>query len=426
MPKMTTLGLEEAFLLLSKVTGDGAYLDFCAGTKMGSPIGYATLREWRRPVKGHVYRYLARCLTQLDLYRVEREGSLLKQARRALEFLTFCDGLVITGTCSHKERWHTDQNGASHLGESCATAYLIRLLDSVIRLEGDLRYGDIMERSIYNALFAAQSPDGRHLRYFTPFEGKRLYFGKHVLELHSYDTYCCPNNFRRIIAELPTKVYYQSGSALAINLYTPSTASIELAGGVTLTVRQETDYPNSGHVVVYLAPSESSTFAVRLRIPRWCSQGQVKVNGRPMDRPALGGESFEVRRKWESGDRITLDMPMPWRMIKGRKMQQGRVAVMRGPMVYALSPERNDALSGVDLREITIDALSVEGLTKDDTVRPDGLKCRVQAWSGGRDLKQPPDLKVQFTEFPDPGGEAIYFHLPSMDVAVHDELVPVN
>ena len=133
-----------------------------------------------------------------------------------MDFLTRQDGLVITGACGYQECWHDNQQGFFKLGETCATAYLIRLLDNMLRLEGDTLYGDMMERTIYNALFAAQSPDGRNLRYYSPFEGKRVYFDK--------DTYCCPCNFRRIIAELPTMVYYRCGGGLAINLYTTSIA----------------------------------------------------------------------------------------------------------------------------------------------------------------------------------------------------------
>ena len=419
---LTTQGLEGAFFLLSKVTGDPAYLDFAADTEMGFPIGYSSLRAWRRPVEGHVYRYLSRCMMQLELHRAQPDESLLEQARRALGFLAFGDGLVITGTCSRGEHWHGDQDGSGRLGETCATAYLIRFLDNVIRLEGDLQYGDIMERSIYNALFAAQAPDGRRLRYFTPFEGKRPYFDSDVIDLPSYDTYCCPNNFRRIVAELPSRIYYASDRGLVINLYTSSTATVALAGDVSLTVRQETDYPNSGHVTVYLDPSASTSFAVGLRIPRWCPQGQVAVNGRPVDQAVVGGQLLEITRTWESGDRITLDLPMPWRIIRGRKMQEGRAAVMRGPVVYALGPERNGPLDGVDLSEITIDPLSLGGPTKDDAVRPDGLQCRVRAWSGARDLRESPDLDLLLTEFPEPTGEATYFHVPSIDDAVDDEL----
>ena len=127
------------------------------------------------------------------------------------------------------------------MSESCATAYLTRMLDRLLRAEGDSRYGDMMERAVYNALFAAQSPDGRQLRYFSPLEGKRVYFDR--------DTFCCPNNFRRIMAELPMMIYYRMGKGLAVNLYTASTAKMDLGDGLSLAVRQETDYPRGGDVL---------------------------------------------------------------------------------------------------------------------------------------------------------------------------------
>lgn len=423
---LTACGLEQAFITLSKVTGDRVYLDFCADTKMGRrKSGYATLREWQRPVKGHVYRYLARCLAQQNLYRDQPQDSLLSQSRRAVEYMTSSDGLVITGTCSHQEQWHDDQNGSGHLGESCVTAYLIRFLDSLIRIEGDLRYGDIMERAVFNALFGAQSTDGRRLRYFTPFEGRRTYFDEErsMVQLHSYDTYCCPSNFRRIMAELPAKIYYRMADGLAINLYTSSKAVIDLGGGISLAVEQKTDYPNSGDVDIYLTPSEPTTFPLRLRIPRWCFQGQVTVNGEPEEGPIVGGRPHEIKRRWEAGDRVSLHMPMPWRLVQGRKRQAGRVAVMRGPLLYCLSSEHNEGLgTGVDFSQITIDPASLEGPTRDDTVRPGGLKGGVLARYGLGDSDQALDLKLNLTEFPDPTGEAIYF-VPPKDTAVRDELI---
>ena len=123
-----------------------------------------------------------------------------------------------------------------------------------------------MERSIFNALFAAQSPDGRRIRYYTPFECSRAYFPG--------DTYCCPNNYRRIISELPTMIYYRAPHELTVNLYTASTAKVDLGGGLSVTVQQETDYPSSGRVLLKVDPSQPAEFSLRLRIPRWCQRSQ--------------------------------------------------------------------------------------------------------------------------------------------------------
>ena len=96
---------------------------------------------------------------------------------------------------------------------------------------------------------------------------------------------------------------------------------------------------------------------------------------------------------------------------------------MRGPVVYCLSPERNKGrINGMDLSKIRIDPTSLEGPSGDDAIRPEGLKCAVQAWSADRDLDQPADLDLHLKEFLDPTGEAIYF-IPSKDLAVQDELI---
>ena len=108
-----------------------------------------------------------RCLAQLDLYRQQPDEALLGQSHRVIDYLTKDDGLMITGTCSLAERFRNNQETRGDVGESCATAYLIRMTHYLLQLEGNTLDGDIMERAIYNALFAAQSPDGRSLRYFT-------------------------------------------------------------------------------------------------------------------------------------------------------------------------------------------------------------------------------------------------------------------
>jgi len=236
-------------------------------------------------------------------------------------------------SCSRNEQWHINQDGTGNVGESCATAYLIRLLHTMLCIDGTSNHGDVLERAIYNALFAAQLPEGRRLRYFTPLEGQRPIFGP--------DTYCCPNNFRRIMAELPTMIYYRlADGGLTINLYTASSAAVRFDNDLKLDVRQETDYPNSGKVVVHLTPSRPARFPVRLRIPAWCRNAKVAVTAEPVGRSIPGGAFYKIERTWKAGDTISLDLPMTWRLIRGRKLQQGRVAVMRGPLLFCLNPSR--------------------------------------------------------------------------------------
>jgi len=232
--------------------------------------------------------------------------------------------MCITGAVGQLEVFTNDQDARGGLGETCATVYQLRVFDNMLQIEGKPVYGDLLERTIYNTLFAAQSHDGRQLRYYTPLEGKREYF--------STDTYCCPCNYRRAISELPAMIYYQSNSGVAVNLYTPSEATIKLHDDISVTVRQETDYPTSGHVEFRIDPSNPIQIPFQMRIPRWCNKNvAVTVNGEPISEPIVPGTFLTIDRLWKPGDQVKLDMPMSWRLVLGRKRQSGRAAVMRGP-----------------------------------------------------------------------------------------------
>ena len=413
-----TIDVERAFILLSAAAGNPHYRDYI--------LERDGLRRWNLPIdlvnagqyssgEGHAYAYMNRCLAQLDLYREQPGEKLLGQSRRLINYLTKDNGLMITGTCGLTERFRNDQETQGDIGETCATAYLIRLMHYLLQLQDDTLSADIMERAIYNALFAAQSPDGRHLRYYTAIDGPRKYFDR--------DTYCCPNNWRRVVAELPEMVYYRSAdSGVLVNLYTPSSANIPIADDLYVQVRQETDYPSSGKVVIRVDPSRAADLPLRLRIPRWCASATVSVNGEPLADSPLRGTYCTIQRRWDTGDSVELNMPITWRMVQGRKLQTGKVAVMRGPLVFCLSRVRNPYLENMDLRQFKLDPASFGEPVANNTIRPNGIACQIRAWGPNADPAAPPDLRLLLTEFPDPTGEVTYFLSARSDATVPDEL----
>jgi DUF1680 family protein len=411
-------GVERTMLALHRATGAAPYLDFAVKTR--------ALSEWalpivvgRRPgIEGHVYAFMARCVAQLELQRTQPGPRLLAQSERALDFMLRHDGLHITGGTGQREIWTDDQDGRGELGETCATAYQLRLYDSLLRLNGDARMGDLIERTIGNALFAAQSPDGRRLRYYAPTEGPRVYW--------KTDTYCCPCNYRRIVAELPAMVFYRTRAGLAVNLYTPAQTKLALAGGGSVTIRQETDYPNSGHIRLRLDPARPVTFPLQLRIPAWAQGATVAVNGQRVTGSVKAGAFFELKREWKPGDEVALELPLAWRLIMGRQRQAGRVAVMRGPQLFCLSPAGHAALAtldGADLGYVALDPSSLADPVPNDAVRPGGLGCRIRAWKPGMGVGPKTDLELTLTEFADPDGKATYFRLRDFSPAVEDELL---
>ncbi len=406
--QMPLAGLDDALLALAEETGDRKYVAFMREVR--KTVGWdnqIVLGRWGS-VEGHVYTYLALCVAMMRLDRLEPDPQLMTPTRNVMSFLRNGNGMAITGAMGDHECFHNTQEGTINLGETCASAYTIFWLDELMRREGNALYGDLMERVIFNTLFGAQSPEGRHLRYYTAFDGPRHYFPQ--------DAYCCPNNYRRGIAALPDHIYYRVGEGFAINLYTESSteAALALYDGMTVKIEQETKYPSDGRIAVHVDPARAALFPLRLRIPAWCSSPRVTVNGQASEYRMTPGKFLVLTREWKPGDHVQLDLPMTPRWIKGRQAQLGHVALMYGPQLFCLNRARHPELKEIDLRLLVIDPQTLEGPVADDSVRPGGLAFRVKAWKPGAWYPfEALAYTLTLTEFPDPGGEATFFKVPN-------------
>jgi len=280
-------GLEEAIVNLYDLTGNQKYLDFLLQER--------DLENWdleivigRRPlIEGHIYSFHSRLLAQLKLYALHPSPELLGQTARAFDFMVNKDGMVITGGVGQMEIWDDSQDGRGYLAESCATAYFNRVCNQLIQLTGDSYFGDLMERSIYNSLFGALSPNCEHTRYYTPFEGSRLY--------SPHASYCCNNNLRRILPALPGMVFLTGSNSLAVNLYVDSEAEV-IVSNKYVKIKQLTGYPSTGDVKIQLLPESDVSFNLMLRIPAWCKKTVVSVNGEKIDATPASGQFFVLNR----------------------------------------------------------------------------------------------------------------------------------
>lgn len=409
-------GMDRTMITLYSVTGDRRYLEFELKQR-NLPAWNPGIVLGRRPlVLGHTYAYMAASLAQLELYSIEPDPKLLTATTKAIDFISAGNGMGITGAIGQAEVWTNDQDGGRDLQETCSTCYQIRVYEHLLRLTTDPYFGDLMERTIVNTLFGAQSPDGSHLRYFTAFEGDRVYVGE----------CCCTGNFRRIISELPAMIYYRAENGVTINLYCASKATIAMADGLAIKLQQETNYPASGQVAIHVDPSRPASFPLKLRIPSWCKTAHVSVNDQPAETACTPGQFATIDRHWQAGDHVVLEMAMDWRLVRGRQRQAGRVAVMRGPMVFTLNPEQSTPLDGVssdNLGRIVIDLAAIEPTPVPSTdFRPNGIGCRLKAGTTVGAIGDDRSMTLTLTEFADPNGKCIYFRIPDLSQAGPDEL----
>jgi hypothetical protein len=168
-------------------------------------------------------------------------------------------------------------------------------------------------------------------------------------------------------------------------------------------------------VLLKIDPSREASFEVKLRVPRWCADASISINGATTASVA-GGQFYSLTRVWKPGDVIELDMPMTWRVVRGRKAQAGRAAILRGPTIFTFNPERNAELCarpGFEIRRLKIHPDEIGPPEVDESVRPDGVACRIKAWLPGTQPWQMIErFPVVLTEYPDPGGQSIYFTVP--------------
>ncbi|MDO5566615.1 MAG: glycoside hydrolase family 127 protein, partial [Planctomycetia bacterium] len=408
---------EQAVLRIAQATGNDKYWQFIRDKRETPPWISPIVIGRTTGILGHTTAYLERNIAQLSLYRICGDTKLLAAPYRALDFILNGEGMAVTGATSQSEIWTNDQDGRGELGEVCAVANEIDFFDSLLRLEKKGVYGDLMERAIFNSLFASQSPDGRKLRYYTPFEGPRIYFPA--------DTYCCPGIFRRVVSELPQMIYYRSEQGIVINLYTASKLQTKLPSGNNLTLKQETDYPNSGKIIITISLDQPEQFAIEFRVPHFASGMTTMVNGQKTSGSITPVTFGKVERLWKNGDQLELSIPLAWRLVKGRQRQAGRVCLMRGPVVYTLNPEEFPQLKGLDAAEVGryyINPASIGKLLPDSTIRPHGTAVEVQLGIPGGGLDFSNGFRVMFREFPDPDATCTYFKLRDFSPAVDDSL----
>jgi hypothetical protein len=154
-----------------------------------------------------------------------------------------------------------------------------------------------------------------------------------------YDTTCCPPNVERLFESLPGYFYATSRDGVYVNLYHNSELDWRLEDGTPLKLTQATSYPWSGGVNLTVASPHPSAFTLYLRWPSWAPSAEIQVNSRPISVSAKPGSYVPISRTWNPGDTVSVDFQMqPTPTVANPRVsdEYGRVALERGPLVYAL------------------------------------------------------------------------------------------
>ncbi|GAB3010444.1 glycoside hydrolase family 127 protein [Niabella terrae] len=244
--------------------------------------------------------------------------------------------------------------------ETCANIGNVLWNYRMFLLSGAEKYFNIVELALYNSVLSGVSLDGHNYFYTNPLAHRRDYpyhlrwEGGRVPYISKSN--CCPPNLVRTIAQVNNYMYSIGADGLYLNMYGGNTLRTRLKDGSTLALEQVSNYPWEGAVSIRLQQAPAGKFPLHLRIPGWCQQASVTLNGRQIAASLQGGQYFKLDRQWKAGDRIELNLDMPVSLIAANPMVEAarnQVAVKRGPVVYCLeSPD----LKGADVFDIAIPA----------------------------------------------------------------------
>ncbi|MBN9617286.1 MAG: glycoside hydrolase family 127 protein [Acidobacteriales bacterium] len=214
---------------------------------------------------------------------------------------------------------------------------------------GDARYADELERALYNGVLSGVSIKGDSYFYQNPLEADtdRSRWAWHECP-------CCPPMFLKMMGAMPGYIYATDNDSAYINLFVGSRATLKV-NGENVVLRQTTQYPWDGAVRIAVEASHPKPFNLMLRIPQWCGDAVVKVNGQSVLTSERVRGYVRIHRTWQKGDAVELAMAMPARFVAANPLVQadaGRVALMRGPLVYCLESADN----GIHTRTLALGA----------------------------------------------------------------------
>ncbi len=346
--------IELALVKLWRATGDERYLNLSRffveehGNDKHRKLfgGYAQdhlpVREQTEPV-GHAVRFLYFYSGVADLAAIDGDEGYVKTMDRLWDYIVTKKMYVTggVGVQGHGEGFANAYYLPNHEAycETCASIGMVFWNHRLALLHGDGKYADLVERLLYNGAISGVSLDGSKFFYVNPLASR----GDHHRQPW-YGCACCPTNVVRFVASLGQYPYATigDGEGICVLHYVGGEADIQLHSD-NVRVSQETNYPWDGDVKITVAPQRAADFTMRVRIPAWCESPTLSVNGDPVDiRPDRGFVS--IRRTWEPGDAIRLNLPMQVRRVPANpnvESQTGRMAVMRGPVVYCLEDVDN-------------------------------------------------------------------------------------
>lgn len=330
---LTGITLRDALLLIKENLNGKVYQHHKPVRKMQKPVGHAVRA---------MYLYCG----MADLYAETGDTDLLRALEliwlkmlKARMYITGGTGAV-KGTEGFGKDFQLDP--ANSYSETCAAIGNLMWNWRMLQITGKPRYGDLIERLLYNGMLVGQSIDGLEYTYTNPLKS----FGNDTRH-EWFICACCPPNIARTISSVGKYIYSKSSKGLYIHQYIGNTLHTFLKQ--PLGIELESHFPWNGDVQIHMRPARPEEFSLFLRVPDWAESISLKLNETDLKKKLKPSSYAKIRRIWKKGDKIELKMTMEPQIIRSDpriRATRGKIAIRRGPLLYCMEQIDNP---GIDI-----------------------------------------------------------------------------
>lgn len=299
---------------------------------------------------GHAVRVVYLCTGIAHVARLTGDEDLLAACKRFWNDIVkrrmYVTGNIGSTTTGESFTYDYDLPNDTDYGETCASVGMSFFAKQMLTIEAKGEYGDVLEKELFNGTLSGMSLDGKHFYYVNPLEADPVASkgnpGKSHVLTHRADWFgcaCCPANLARLIASVDQYIYTEGEDAVLSHQFISNTA--EFQNGVT--VSQTNNFPWAGDIHYTIENPSGEDFKLGIRIPGWSNKTSYKVNGENKSLSVEDGFVYVVATDGTTTIDIELDMSTKFMCSNNRNVSDyGKVAVQRGPVVYAAEQADNE------------------------------------------------------------------------------------
>lgn len=350
--------LAENLFLAYERTGDRLFLDMGKRYLLDRTF-FDPLSQGQNVLPGrHAYSHVNALSSGMQGYMKLGDRKYLDAVTNAVQMI-WKDQSFATGGWGPNEAFvepGKGQLGASlssthHSFETPCGAYAhFKVMRYLLALTRDARYGDSMEKVLYNTVLGAKPilEDGSSF-YYSDYHhsGVKTYRREIPGAVYRWDRDarwpCCSGALPQIAADYVISAYFRAADGVYVNLYVPSRLEWK-ANSVRCTLTQKTAYPTDNLVAMHVEVSSPVEFSLHFRVPAWAgSRTSLSLNGARVKTALPAGTFFALNRSWKSGDRIEIELDQPVSTEAVDAQNADQVAIVRGPQVlFGIADEQQE------------------------------------------------------------------------------------